>query len=103
MRQRREASITVAVAAFAVIGLLLAPALSAGQAYAANPYIGGYRDSSTVHQFSQFYGKMNFAGSTTVTKDTGGVISASGWGSGTDPTIMMYQAPVTLRTDGSIT
>ncbi|MEW6605406.1 MAG: hypothetical protein AB1351_12070 [Thermoproteota archaeon] len=45
---------------------------------------------------------MSFEGSTTVTRNTGGVISTSGWVDG-DPNMIMYQAPVVLEPDGDIT
>lgn len=91
------------VVATSVIALLLVSTLVAGQqAFAANPYIGGYRDSSTVKQFQQFTGKMNFSGTTSVSQPTGTVVSTTGWGS-TDPTNVFYQAPVAISTTGNIT
>ncbi|HXG06823.1 MAG TPA: hypothetical protein VNI77_05805 [Nitrososphaera sp.] len=89
-RTAKLAGISV-VAAFAV--MLIAP-----QAAYAGPYIGGYRDSSTVHQPSQFTGFVTFDGTTSVSSFTGAVVSMAGWGS-TAPTKMVYQAPTLVDTD----
>ena len=89
------------MAAMSAALLLLFPVMMTGSAFAANPYIGGYRDSSTVHSASQFLGKVSFEDSTGVSSYTGGVVSVSGR-DGTAVSPVMYQAPTTLNTDDSI-
>jgi hypothetical protein len=89
------------MAAVSAAILLLIPVMTTGSAFAANPYIAGYRDSSTVHSASQFYGKVEFDGSTGASSYTGGVISISGR-DGTAIESAVYQAPVTLQTDDDI-
>ena len=83
------------------IAALVAPVTLSQNAFAANPYIGAYRDSSTVHHPHQFLGYVNFAGSTSVSSYTGPITTTAGWGT-TEPTRMVYQAPTWLETDETI-
>lgn len=83
------------------IAALIIPTAFSQSAFAAFPYIGGYRDSSTVHHPNSFYGYVNFAGSSSVSSYTGPVTTMAGWGT-TNPTRMVYQAPTWLETDGAI-
>lgn len=89
------------LAAISVAAAMMLAMLTAQNAAAVNPYIGGYRDSSTIHQPHQFLGKVSFAGTTSVTSYTGGVISMAGWGP-TTSTKVMYQSPTWLETDSIV-
>jgi hypothetical protein len=92
------------VAAFLVAALFVAPLTMSEAVWADSPYIGGYRDSTTVHQFHQFVGKVSFLDSVISDGNVGGVVSPSGWdASASEPTGIMYQAPVNLNDDGNVT
>jgi hypothetical protein len=87
--------------AISVIAFLLSPLGLVQSAFAANPYIGAYRDSSTIHHPNQFTGYFDLAGSTSVSSFTGPVISIAGWET-SNPSRFMWQAPTWLNPDGTV-
>lgn len=99
-RERELVNVKRMIVLIAVVSLIAPMAFSQG-AFAAFPYIGAYRDSSTVHHPLQFLGRVNFDGSTSVSSYSGPVTTTAGWGT-TNPTRMVYQAPTWLETDGTI-
>ncbi|HZS74082.1 MAG TPA: hypothetical protein VFA69_06215 [Candidatus Nitrosotalea sp.] len=90
-----------------LIAVLLAATIAGSQAFAVQPYVGGYPDTTTITKHNQYTGKTNFSGTTTVTPRDDwitSVFSSATYASSsaTSPTTWVHQQGVTLKADNNI-
>lgn len=89
------------IAAIMAVSMLAFSTLASSQAFAAQPYIAGYPDTTTVIKHTQYTMKTDFSGTTTTTPRSGflaGVYSSATFASSsaTDPTGWVHQLGVAL-------
>lgn len=89
---------------YLVFSLLSFAALVATpHAFAVSPYYGGYAKTTSIDQASQIWGYTDFQSSSAPAYYTGSVISTSGIFSNGTSSRIMYQDPITLNTNLSVT
>ncbi|WP_337861511.1 hypothetical protein [Nitrososphaera sp.] len=100
---RSKYAITSAIIA---IGIMLGATMANSQAFAANPYVAGYPDRTTISKENQFTQKTDFSGTTTSTRNTDitSVFSAATFASSTatDTTSWIHQQGIALLAANAI-